>query len=352
MFDMEEILENVRRNEEIARKLFDIEVCILSITNFKDLLERLLQLIESKFGVPYVWLSLVDDPRFSQIVEPLKDAPRLKHRLNITTLSVLLDLVGHDGAPVLENEDLRPFYRLFPRDQGYLVQSIAVAPITLDGDMVGTLNLGDSQPARFQPGMDTFFLAQLGVKVSICFSNVTSREKLRLLATRDPLTGLPNRRELELQLSRECKRAVRYRLPLSVAFVDCDDFKQVNDRYGHEAGDAFLVHVAGTLRGRLREEDFMARFAGDEFVVLLPNQGRKEAEAVLQRLAKTFEETPLHFGRDVIHGSLSYGIATSEEDPDAARLLKDADAELYRAKARKKVPAASDSPRVETGGKP
>ncbi|SHF52971.1 diguanylate cyclase (GGDEF) domain-containing protein [Desulfacinum infernum DSM 9756] len=337
MYDIELILENAKRNEEIARKLFDVEVCILSIANFHDLLERLLHLIETKFRIPYVWLSLVDSRLFAPAMDPLQRSPHLRHRLNLASLKDLLDVVGSDGTPVLANNDLRRFYKLFPKDQAYAIGSIAVAPLTLDGDVIGTLNLADTSPQRFQPDMDTFFLSQLGVKVSICFSNVLSREKLKFLATRDPLTGLPNRRELESHLRRECKRATRYGTPLSVVFLDCDDFKKINDRYGHDAGDAFLRHVAQILRESLREEDLVARFAGDEFVLVLPNQGEEEALRVMDRLSQTLSARHLTYEGQRIRGTLSFGIAACQSGatPPGA-LLREADAALYEHKKTKK----------------
>ncbi|SMC19992.1 diguanylate cyclase (GGDEF) domain-containing protein [Desulfacinum hydrothermale DSM 13146] len=337
MYDIDLILQNAKRNEEIARKLFDVEVCILSITNFQDLLERLLHLIQTKFQIPYVWLSLVKSRLFAPALDPSIQSPRLKHRLNLTTRENLVKVLDPEGTPVLANDALRRFYGLFPDQQAYAIGSIAVAPLTLDGHIIGTLNLADVDPQRFQPDMDTFFLSQLAVKVSICFSNVISREKLNYLATRDPLTGLPNRRELELRLQRECKRSSRYGTPLALVFVDCDDFKGINDQYGHDAGDAFLKHVAATLRNSLREEDMVARFAGDEFVLVLPNQHKEEARRVMERLAQTLASRPLAYEDHQIWGSLSFGIAVDRAGKKTpAALLREADEALYEHKKSKR----------------
>jgi len=157
-------------------------------------------------------------------------------------------------------------------------------PLVLDGNVIGSLNLGDFSGFRFQPSMDTFFLSQISVKISICLSNVIAREKLNYLATRDSLTGLFNRKEMKNILERELSRADRYDNPLSLLFIDCDDFKMVNDSYGHSCGDALLKYMADQIIGIIRRDDTASRLGGDEFVIILPNQTLKEASKVVERL--------------------------------------------------------------------
>jgi GAF domain-containing protein len=147
-------------------------------------------------------------------------------------------------TPLLVNSNIDRYSPLVPPAFRGSLGSLAIAPVRFEGRIIGSFNQGDTASARFSPDMDTFFLRQLAMKVSICLANVTAHEQLRVLATRDPLTHLPNRRELEQILHREYERARRLQQPLSVIFLDCDDFKQVNDRYGHDAGDAYLNHVA------------------------------------------------------------------------------------------------------------
>ena len=125
---------------------------------------------------------------------------------------------------------MKPYQKLFPKNKKYYIQSIAVAPLSLDGDIIGSLNQADFSPLRFKPGIDTSLLEQLALKVSLCLSNVTAHEKLRFLAYHDPLTGLLNRRVMEVVLKREFARSKRYSRPLSLVFIDMDYFKQINDK--------------------------------------------------------------------------------------------------------------------------
>jgi len=216
------------------------------------------------------------------------------------------------------------------------IRSVALTPLSLDGEIIGSLNQGDTSVSRFEPGTDTSLLEQLGVKVSLCLSNVTAHEKLRYLAYRDVLTGLLNRRVVGNILKREFARSRRYRSPLSVAFLDLNPFKAINDTYGHEVGDLVLRHIADILSLLSRASDAVSRYAGDEFVIILPETSRANADSLMKRISKYTADHPLiHEGR-TITVSFSYGCAATTDhgivSPDD--LLRAADRRLYRAKDR------------------
>jgi diguanylate cyclase (GGDEF)-like protein len=337
MLDNDELLENITINEGIAKKLFEIEVVILSISNFKDLFEKLLLLIEEKFRIPHVWISIISGNDISDLLKALESSQLLKERLNIVKKDVFLNLIKNEKSPILVNSYLRPFYQLLPKNEKYFAKSLAIMPLVLDGNVIGSLNLGDFSGFRFQPSMDTFFLSQISVKISICLSNVIAREKLNYLATRDSLTGLFNRKEMKNILERELSRADRYDNPLSLLFIDCDDFKMVNDSYGHSCGDALLKYMADQIIGIIRRDDTASRLGGDEFVIILPNQTLKEASKVVERLNSFFNKNPLKYQDAKIPVSFSCGIA-STEDPELktpAALLNKADERLYENKKQK-----------------
>jgi diguanylate cyclase (GGDEF)-like protein len=240
--------------------------------------------------------------------------------------------------PLLANQDLRPYNRLFPKNHTYSIKSIAIAPISLDGEVVGSLNQADFSFERFQPDIDTSRLEQLAVKVSLCMSNVMAHEKLRFLAFHDPLTGLLNRRVMESVLNREFNRIKRYASTLSAVFLDLDDFKGINDRYGHDWGDELLKYVADKLLEMSRDSDIVARFAGDEFVYILPETRAKSAEKLMRRIEAFLMAHPLTAEEFTIPVSISFGVASTEDSgvKNPAQLLKQADQMLYRAKQLKK----------------
>jgi diguanylate cyclase (GGDEF)-like protein len=277
---------------------------------------------------------LIDKSEISDLIQTLASSKDLKDRLNIIDRRTFLRLTDNRTTPLLLNGDLHPFYPILPKGQLNFIRSLAVSPITLHGEIIGSLNQADFSPLRYRPGMDTQLLEQLAVKVSICLSNVIAHERIKWLAVRDPLTGLLNRRVMETVLNREFKRAQRYRSPMSLAFLDLDDFKVVNDRYGHECGDALLKYVAGQLAGITRGSDVVARYGGDEFVIVLPGTPSQEAFKLLQRLQKHFRDKPMRYDEKVISVSISFGVAsmTDQEVADPESLLRRADAMLYNIK--------------------
>jgi two-component system cell cycle response regulator len=164
---------------------------------------------------------------------------------------------------------------------------------------------------------------------------LAAQEALRTEATRDHLTGLWNRRMVSEQLARELNRARHERRPLCVAMIDLDGFKQINDRFGHGAGDAVLRESAAALRSQLREYDFIGRYGGDEFVCVLPGCDAPAGRAIAERLRAIVAAEPFKWGEHSAPITLSIGLAsTGSAGLDAAALVHAADEALYRAKAR------------------
>lgn len=151
----------------------------------------------------------------------------------------------------------------------------------------------------------------------------------RELAERDALTRIANRYRLEQALQQECRRAQRFREPLSVIAMDVDDFKPINDRYGHAQGDAALVQVVENLRTCLRDHDLLARWGGDEFVMVMPQTALDEALAVAGRLRQAMVQVE-QIGECRL--TLSYGVVQWQEGEGQSDLLGRADKALYRAK--------------------
>ncbi len=163
--------------------------------------------------------------------------------------------------------------------------------------------------------------------------------ELESMAVRDPLTGLFNHAFFQEGLARELSRSERYLHPLSLLFIDVDNFKKVNDTRGHRAGDEVLRRIASILKGqsrdadyqfRLREHDIAARYGGDEFVLLLPETPKNGAAVTAERLRLSVEDADLGRGADV---TLSIGVAAYPDDGlNRDSLVEAADAALYAAK--------------------
>lgn len=152
-------------------------------------------------------------------------------------------------------------------------------------------------------------------------------DRMRTLALTDPLTGLGNRRCFDRDLAREVTRARRLGTPLSLAYVDVDRFKEINDQHGHAVGDQVLCHIAAGLGGSTRDGvDFAYRLGGDEFAVLFTGEGARLGRQILDRVTTA----P---GEGIPAVSVSIGIVELRAEEDATALLDRADAQMYRQKA-------------------
>lgn len=167
--------------------------------------------------------------------------------------------------------------------------------------------------------------------------------EMERLAMVDPLTEIPNRRYLQMTLSSRLGEVRRHSLPLSVAIVDIDDFKNVNDRFGHQAGDKALKMVATVLAANERVEDIVARLGGDEFVLVLNHADLETATQACERLRMLIAHSTLELHDAHVQLTTSIGVttATPRDDPDS--VLARADELLYQAKAERNrvVSAAS-----------
>ncbi|MDA3896363.1 MAG: GGDEF domain-containing protein [Desulfobacteraceae bacterium] len=335
--DKIELMDRLNENENIQRKFHEFESKILTILNFQDFFEILLTEMGNIFNVPYVWLSVIKKSSMASLINPLINSKIIIEKTKFIDRSDFNAVFGNMSTPRLYSNSLEPWTVFLPKENKYHTGSIAIAPVYIDSEIVGSLNQWDHVATRFEPDMDTSFLEQLMMKISLCLSNVAAHEKLKYFAYHDPLTGLLNRRAFENVLNSEFSRSKRHSHVLSLIFLDLDKFKRINDNYGHDAGDDALVYVADTLKAIVREEDIVARFAGDEFVVILPETKADKAETLMERIQDCLNSQPLNHNGTKLTISLSYGITSTHDKgiDSAAALLKKADEKLYVEKERK-----------------
>lgn len=180
-----------------------------------------------------------------------------------------------------------------------------------------------------KPGWFWLLLALLALLGGLFIGLLVSA--LQRVALTDNLTGLPNRRYFYAQLERELFRHRRSSSPLSVVMVDLDNFKKVNDVYGHLEGDRVLKRLATFLRRHRRAQDTLARWGGEEFALILPEAGLSEALALAERLRQLLQTRS--FGPVAWNVTASIGVATTtERNASADELVRRADDALYRAK--------------------
>lgn len=159
-------------------------------------------------------------------------------------------------------------------------------------------------------------------------------EEEQLRARTDPLTGMPNRAAYDDRIAAELQRWDRYVTEFSVAVIDLDRFKMINDQYGHLAGDKVLRLVAKVLQKNLRSSDFIARYGGEEFVVVFPSTGLSDARAAAEKLCEAVAASPFNFRGEPVRVTISLGVAEVHTGDLPESLFSRADTALYQAKER------------------
>lgn len=166
-----------------------------------------------------------------------------------------------------------------------------------------------------------------------------ARNRIKALSETDELTGLVNMRAFARIQRREHAKAERYDRSYAVLLLDMDNLKQINDRYGHEAGNRAIVLVANVITRVVRNTDVAARYGGDEFIVMLAETDAREAEEIAKRIGNSIHNTTLDYRGSIIRTSASIGIATFPKDSaDPRELIVKADREMYRIKELRKPP--------------
>lgn len=246
------------------------------------------------------------------------------------------------GLPLLVSDiemDDRVTQERRPR---YRTKSFISVPLKLQGRTIGVLNVTDKVTGEVFSEQDLQLLTSIGTYASVAIERSRyhlKTEELKKISITDPLTGLLNRRYFQERISEEIERSRRHGLPLSLILLDLDDFKAINDSYGHMAGDEVLQTVARSIRNSVRTIDVAARYGGEEFTVILPQTAKSDATSLAERIC--VEAGQLEFpymiqGRP-ISLTVSLGVATYPEDAENLEdLIRNADAALYEAKAQGK----------------
>jgi diguanylate cyclase (GGDEF)-like protein len=164
-----------------------------------------------------------------------------------------------------------------------------------------------------------------------------AREGLEQLSDTDELTGLKNRRAFNSALQAEAKKSARYNRVFSVLMLDADNLKPVNDRFGHAIGDQLLISIARVIQGALRETDFLARYGGDEFVVMLTETTEDRAYEVAERIRAAVENTSFSASGERVSSTISIGISSVADNPQEwGDIIARADSKLYESKRKGK----------------
>ncbi len=215
---------------------------------------------------------------------------------------------------------------------GAAEQSFMALPLYLFGTLVGFVRASASEPDRFKA--EDLRGAELACTLAgVSMENIYLFEKVNELAIKDALTGLYTHRAFQTRVEEEILRAARSKVPFSVVMADIDHFKDYNDNFGHQAGDAVLKAVAEALAGGVRDIDFSARYGGEEFALVITGSGKAVAAAAAENIRRGLEARTFTFGGRTARVTASFGVAEfPAEGATYSQLVRSSDERLYKAK--------------------
>lgn len=331
---MAKIVMRVSSNEDIALKIEKVERSILRVHSFQDLFDIFLSEIKNNFDIQIIKIILVKNNKFTNFILENIDVEILGHYVFLIEDKEFLILTEKKETPILDNENLG-VYNFFTAKEESKIKSLAFVPIISSG-IIGAICFGSDKKEHYRSDLNTSLLENLGRKFSICLENVFLGEELRKAATYDFLTGILNFREMKNFLEKEFSKAKRHNKVLSLAYIDLDKFKAINDTKGHEAGDLVLKFFANCLEKFTRREDIVARKSGDEFIVIFPETNEEKTKEFFLRLKKYILENPFIYKGEKINVQFSFGIATIPNEFNKIETINDflkaADDELYKNK--------------------
>lgn len=247
-----------------------------------------------------------------------------------------------DGRPRIVRDLSSTELHRAPAERKYKTDSFISYPIITKGRKVGVINMTDKAGGEPYNDLDLHLLESMVPQMALALDRAGWHQKatqFQLLSITDPLTGLLNRRYLEERLAEEFERSKRHRFPMSFLMIDIDNFKEYNDRHGHQAGDVALEITAQCLRSALRSADVASRYGGEEFSILLPQTNITEALVIAERIRSRVEKSSFPHGKSQPHGAVTVSLGVSCFGPKLetpSSIIGAADHALYVAKSRGK----------------
>jgi diguanylate cyclase (GGDEF)-like protein len=338
---LEGLLHQARLNEGKMRRFDQLERQLIGARSLLELIDLLLNDYKAAFGIEFVSLALVDpEYEIARLIDiESTESGQYPHLHLLEDSSRLEKLYPHRRNSLLTAFDPAQHQSLFNAPAA-AIASIALLPLIRQGELIGSLHLGSASAERYAADVGTDFLERLSGIVAICLDSALAQERLKRAGLTDSLTGVQNRRYFEHRCQVEISQAARHKQPLACLFLDIDKFKRINDKHGHQTGDAVLRSIAGIIQAQLRTSDTIARYGGEEFVTLLPQTAGHYALEIAERIRLAVANTAFRSqAGEALQVTISIGLAMLPMEPGkrdigslAEKLVASADKALYQAK--------------------
>lgn len=312
----------------------EIGKAITSTTSINETLREVMNQIGNIFA-PMYWSLLLRDSRTGElkfIVVIGSGVEKLKGKV-LPRGRGIAGWIAERGQPAII-EDVSKDERFDPSmDQltGFKTRSIIGVPLKTENKVFGVIELINKLNGESFTPLELKVLSTIADFTAIAIEKAYYLKALKKIAAVDPLTGTLNRRTMVKYLEREKDRCKRHGSKFSILMIDIDKFKQINDNYGHSAGDKVLKTLAEMLSNNVRKIDYIFRYGGDEFVILLPDTDKNAAEEIRRRILKEVDK--YNSTQNEIIFSISVGMYTGCPE-ETSEIIKVADEDMYQAKYR------------------
>lgn len=337
---LHEAATNARQHAEEMEALHTATSALLSTLNLETLLEQILNAARSAIpGAENGWLHMVEPDTGKLKMRAAIEEDEHIRRIRIPRGKSYPILAAEQRKPLLIRDTMTEKGHLAGKKNGVDMssyRSAIIAPMILDDEVIGVMSLSSSVPDTFTED-DLRLLTSFSVTASAAIRNAVLHAEVQRLAITDSLTNGFNRRAFMEIGEREMDRYRRFNRPLAAIMLDIDDFKNINDRYGHAAGDKVLHEVAERISRCIRDIDVLARFGGDEFAILLPDSDWRNIPDISDRIIRCVVEEPVNIPGESIQVTISLGAArVTPETSSLDDLLAAADQAMYAAKQKGK----------------
>jgi len=306
---LDKLLKEARRNEQTQTTFDSFSLSVVAAQGPGELFDLLLQQ-QKKFRIDEIRLCLVD--RFHEVERLLTESYQHTYKglsfIDTETSKLLISDIPN--TPVLGTRIINKYDWLINIDETNNYQSAALLPLKRGDEIIGIQLLLSKDPTRYDKSDGTAFLQKLGAMIAISIENCINRQRTLELGYQDGLTNAYNRRYFDERLKHEVDRCVRKKTDLVCLFIDVDFFKQINDRHGHQVGDAVLVRLVALMREQVRSSDIVARYGGEEFSIILPDTGIQLAHEVAERIRSQVEQQKLIIDDSTLSMTVSIGLAS------------------------------------------
>lgn len=330
------LLEEARRNADYLSSLNQISMSLTSVLEPYELFEQIYRSVCQVLPLDAFFVAVPSDVEGEAEICFLMDrgvrSPSVHVKLGDTPTAKVM----RSGRPLLANvekpEDSEGFGTLAGADDSETTRSIMIVPMRVGNRVVGAIS-AQSYTLYVYDEEELELLMTVASSAAIALENARLYESVREQSITDALTGLGNYRYFMDVLTREIERARRYSTPLSLIMVDSDSMKTINDTYGHAAGDKHMQCLTQVMTSVTRRTDYVARYAGDEFMIILPNTSGEAAMVLAERLRTAVEESRFCIDGHEVAATVSIGVASfPESGTDVDSMLKAVDQAMYRSK--------------------